>query len=238
MVKKLLIAILLIGPAEYGLSETLVRDVNDLPFSLVVAGPTGGGTTVLLKMPDVHEALDMTNEQLHDLDDALRVISWERRELFQNLVAGKVFEEPVDKATLRQLLDIFNSQCEKSLTEQILTSKQQRRLNQLLLQLQGVAAFQRENVADSLNLTLAQQDAVTAICDSARHVRRTLGEANSETLPLLSGAQRSRWQAMQGEPFAFAYLCQQTETAQKKQRITQFANTKSRSQLKETALSR
>lgn len=217
MAQKLVVVWILVVPVRCGIAELTNPHVADLPLSIPLTGPAGSGAATLLKLPDVQAELGMTTEQLTAVRGALWEIAAKRRTLFRNLMAGKVFAEPIDDAMLRQLLDEYNKEIEARLVAETMTSTQSQRLQQLLLQLQGVASFQRDDVAEALELNATQRKRVASTLRSSTHSSslRNRATVNTRVLELLTPQQQTQWQELQGAAFEFSGIRQQLERARR-----------------------
>lgn len=200
-------AILLLSTASSVAADPHNPYLANLPLRFGQQGPAGGGLFLLLRMPDVHQELSITNQQRQTLQFGMRTRSREKRELFESILAGRVFQQPTDPATVRFLLAEFSRETEEILVSGALTIPQTNRLSQLLLQMQGIAALRRDDVADSLQLTPLQRQQIT---DAYQLLLETPTAATQSAgypiLQLLNHDQQTQWRAMQGAPFAFTAL--------------------------------
>ena len=120
----------------------------------------------------------------------------------------------------------FNAAFASKLTA-ILTALQQERLDQIVLQFQGLAALTGDKVAERLGLTPDQRQSVANLVGGAqaafndlrtqaaagknttelnRQVKKLQSELQRDLSAVLTPAQVSRWSALQGKPFDVARL--------------------------------
>jgi Spy/CpxP family protein refolding chaperone len=101
----------------------------------------------------------------------------------------------------------------------ILKPDQEKRLKQISYQQQGSAAFMNARVAKALGLTDAQKADIQKINEDLRAERRELFQggppdeetrkklrelektASGKVMKVLTGEQKTKWKAMEGEPF-------------------------------------
>lgn len=185
------------------------QSANDaLPYGFGHEGPAGGPKQMLLRMPDVQVEMEMTSEQLGRYASILREKNGRRRTLFQNIIAGEVFEEPVDNTTLRELLDQYNRETQQQVRQEVLTDAQAKRLNQLALQLKGSVAAADREVAEKLGLSEAQMKSLVAARRTLtpQNGARTVRDANRQLADKLTANQQARLRQMQGTQFDFSSL--------------------------------
>lgn len=153
-------------------------------------GPRGGGQRkpggpMIVLHPDVVKELKLTEAQVNAL-----------RALFEaNRPDGPPKEGAPDK-----LMDGI---------KQILSEAQFVRFRQIELQAMGPMGVIRPDVAQALNLTEAQVDAIKEILDNNRPERgggspEHRKEVMDKVIGLLSGAQAEKYKAMLGKPFKLA----------------------------------
>jgi eukaryotic-like serine/threonine-protein kinase len=103
---------------------------------------------LLLANPSVQADLELSEEQRPRIAEFLEQSDLARSRIFQEL------GEASRSAHHRRILEAAESR--QAMLATILTSQQRERLGQIVLQVQGIAAFQEPDVSRMLNLTLAQ----------------------------------------------------------------------------------
>jgi Spy/CpxP family protein refolding chaperone len=164
----------------------------------------GGGSLFLLGQEKVQKELKLSDEQIKKIKE----LSDKQREALQ----GVAREERMAK---RQELTKAN---EKAIAK-ILDEKQQKRVKQISLQVQGTRALSNEEVAKELKLSDKQKDQLKEIQDKSREEMRGLfggggdreeamkkmekirTETNEKSMGVLTADQKAKFKAMQGEPF-------------------------------------
>jgi hypothetical protein len=113
----------------------------------------------------------------------------------------------------RARLEEFNRRGEQ-LVSIILEPEQSNRLDELRLQREGVAAFNRSEVLDKLELTEEQRKQVADILKRSSTPRRQvflrfqltseeLAEQEQRILAVMTDTQQARWKELQGKAFQF-----------------------------------
>ena len=186
-------------------------------------GGDRGGPAMLLAIPQVRSDLKMTDEQNKQIDALLS----EQRQAFQAAFGDfnpqefqNLSEEERGKrrAEIQQKMAELGEKNERAVAK-ILDEKQQERLKQIHLQVQGVGALSRPEVAGELGLTADQQQKIRSIQQSAfssrsdfdfrnatpeqrqqfiEQMRERREKANADILAVLSDEQKNKWQRMQG----------------------------------------
>jgi peroxiredoxin len=106
----------------------------------------------LLHSPQVREELDLTGRQEERLDDILADIQrplWRLRDVDPQFVAGRY------RVTVKELVEKINSAVPAAV--QLLNDKQNKRLDELVLQWEGLHVLKREKWADKLELSAKQR---------------------------------------------------------------------------------
>lgn len=171
----------------------------------------------LLRNPQVQEELKLTEEQrqkIEQLGDSLRE---KLRGLGQEL--RQLTPEEREKR-----LQAVNEEVEKELAK-VLRKQQLTRLKQIALQVEGLAALGRTEVAKQVGINEEQQRKIQEILREAAEKRRALFQQGPPADPqatfqemrkirewvdeqiskLLTEQQRKRWQKLIGEPFKFEF---------------------------------
>jgi hypothetical protein len=102
----------------------------------------------------------------------------------------------------------------EQLVSTILEPEQSNRLNELRLQREGAGAFNRPEVLDKLELTEEQRKQVASILKASSTPRsrillrfdptsEDLAEQQQRILAVMTDAQKTRWQELQGKAFQF-----------------------------------
>jgi hypothetical protein len=171
----------------------------------------GAGHLLVLGRPAVLDDLGLPAQQRRRVGELSRRMGERWRHLFRQL--GRL--PPEERR--RQSLELARA-TEAELNE-LLTPAQQRRLRQVALQLQGLAAFRDPGVAAALKLTAAQREQLRAVeaetffgqMEAARPgtPRDELRKAHEDRLKaglrravaLLTPGQVRTWKELTGEPF-------------------------------------
>ncbi len=177
-------------------------------------GGFGGGTNVL-RAPNVQKDLKLSDEQVGKVDATLQSV----RE-----------KNPLDFASLRDLSDEERgkklAEHAKTTTEDVkkelaLTADQSHRLDQIILQTQGLQAFASPHVQDKLKLTDDQKAKVKELSAALRERTQGLGltkdssaderrqamtmmtgfrkESLEKVTAMLTGDQKKEWKELTGE---------------------------------------
>lgn len=176
-------------------------------------GPPGlvqPNTVSLLAEPDVRKELNVDDEQARKIDAILDDL-----------------QRPRTQAEFQETQKLSPEERQKSFTENenrlksILGDIQRRRLDQLLIQVQGAIAVLRPDIAKSLQLTDAQRKRIIAIAKSAPPQPRLRAlpseqqqkalddwwavrkELEAQILNVLTDEQRSKFANIRGEEFVF-----------------------------------
>jgi thioester reductase-like protein len=183
--------------------------------------PMFGGLLRLLATPEIQQELKLEPAQIDRVQVACQEIQSRGQELFQAF--GSLTPQERD----RRFKTLFEEELHK--VEEILDSKQEARFKQLGLQLEGIRAINRKEIADALKLTSEQRQRIKATVDGEHEAmksafdgfqagtamsaeqreeaRRKFREVRMATegrlTAILSDAQRKQFQAMQGAPFTF-----------------------------------
>ncbi len=135
------------------------------------AGQWGFGRSMLVMMPAVQEELKLTDDQKQKLRDWSKQMRTQFEESGQEL--REQGEAAVQRMDLGAVMRLMGSV--KDLTRQndaglaqILTRVQQTRLEQILLQMEGVTAIARPEIAEQLQLTDEQAQQIEAIITESR----------------------------------------------------------------------
>lgn len=205
--------------------RTLVRSTVALGLAVLVAapalaqGPRGGGRggamgLMLLQNEGVQKELKLTDEQIDKARSAGAELMNKFRSDFQNFQDKSQDER-------RELGERMQSESKKAVAG-ILKPEQQKRYDQLQLQMQGVNAFESEDLQKALKLTDEQKsklaDLRSSVDSQMRELRQGGGgqgnfarfgeirrEAMTKAQALLTDDQKKSWREMTGEPFEFQF---------------------------------
>jgi hypothetical protein len=192
-------------------------------------GGFANSPALLLRMPEVQKEIGIRDEQKKELDGL--------QELLRSTSGGFNFQElqSLGQEERRQRLEEFrkksqetNRQVDEKL-RQILDAKQLERLNQLRLQREGIAAFNRPEIAKQLGLTTEQGDKIRKIqtdgaggapggpgglpnlqnlSDQERRdffarMQERREKMQADILAVLTDEQKTKWNELKGKPFDF-----------------------------------
>jgi len=217
------------------LSGLLLAFVATVSFAQPPGGGRFGGMRtspgMLLGMAEVQKELNVTDEQKPKVDDLVG----ELREDAQSAMSGIDFQGLRDMseedrakamAEIRTKTDELNKQSQGKIVK-VLDEKQVKRLNQLVIQRDGPAAFTRAEVLTKLALTDDQkaqikkiQDAVTAnrptfnFADATPEERQAFFTKMQESrakelkdvLGVLTSDQMKAWSDLTGKEFKFPQM--------------------------------
>ena len=204
-------------------------EMPSIPFGFGEDGPAGGAAVMLLSMPDVHDELALTPNQLSRLALAIGEHRRERRLLLTALLEGKVFDEPVSAADIRQIMAIHSSDFEEKLKTDLMTSKQSKRVRELTLQLKGVSSVFDPKMLEVIAASESQSNQLLSLRKklSPQLGIQTVEDADRLLSSSLSKPQLDRLRGMQGNTFGFEVL--RTRLAQSQQTPpNRYAKTQSR----------
>ncbi len=176
-------------------------------------GGGGMGGPALLANKSVQKELKLTDEQV----EKATAVATEIREKMQEKMQDIPQEERREK--MPAIMAELNKEAQKSLKE-ILKPEQATRFEQINLQVAGLQAFARPEVASKLKVTDEQKEKIKALQDesqaSMREIFQGAGddregamkkitELRKETfekaVALMSDDQKKAWKEMTGEPF-------------------------------------
>ncbi len=176
----------------------------------------GGGPMMmlgLLRNPQVQQELKLTEEQRTKLEQLGDQFREKFRGLFQEL-RGLTPEEREKR------MAAVNEEVEKELAK-VLKEEQLKRLRQIALQVEGLAALARPNIAKEVGITEEQQAKIREILREAAEKRRAIFQqgpggdpqarfqemqkirqwVDEQIEKLLTERQKKRWRELIGEPF-------------------------------------
>jgi eukaryotic-like serine/threonine-protein kinase len=168
----------------------------------------GGGRVDLLHRDDVKDDLGLTADKRAQVEDLLQRLNRRRMEGF-----GAFQRLPAEERQQRSLDD---ARANEAAMDEILTTQQRARLDQIALQLQGLSAFHDSEVAATLQLTTEQKRQLRDIEAAAFLPGPGPGRGPGEPgkgqeagfqsptekfLQVLTAEQARRWKNMTGEPF-------------------------------------
>lgn len=179
-------------------------------FGGMMGSPVG-----LLRMPEVRKELNLTEEQNKQVDEALQQATPAGG--FAGLQDLSPEEQQKRREEMRRKMDEATASVKK-----VLKPEQEKRLEQLALQRQGLAALARPEIAKQLGLTDEQKEKIEKIQASARpqfgsfrdlsdeqrqkafaEMQQKQEKAQTETLAVLSDDQKAKWAEMKGKDFTF-----------------------------------
>ena len=164
------------------------------------------GLVIIAGEKSVQEDLKVTDEQAKTIAG----IAEKQREAMRGLGRDASQED-------RQKVREQATANEKTLSE-TLQPEQLKRLKQIALQQQGLAAAERPEIAESLQLTSEQKDKIRDVLQESRGKMRELFQGgnreeamakvaeqrkanNEKLLALLTDEQKTKWKELTGEPF-------------------------------------
>jgi len=167
-----------------------------------------GNPLMLLGQESVQKELKLTDEQVKKADE----LRQKTREKFQEIFGGDEAERP-------KKMQELNEENRKAIAE-LLSPEQNTRLKQIIYQQRGGTALTDPEVAKALGLSDEQQEKIKTINQETGAAMRELftpGQApdddtrkkmdelrkssGEKLLALLSPEQKTKWTALQGEPF-------------------------------------
>jgi hypothetical protein len=135
-----------------------------------------GDISTLVREPAVQDELKLSDKQKEKLRDLNSTIDDKRRTAFQSSMRDMMNNGgpgPVDPATREMMARTqaeLRTENEQALA-QILEPKQTARLKQIALQQEGLLAVTREEIADKINLSIPQREAIHEILDQMREAQ-------------------------------------------------------------------
>lgn len=182
--------------------------------------------TSLVGIPEVQKELVLSDQQKQDVGDLMA----EMQKQMRSSMAGINFQELQDMseeerqkvfADARKKSEDANNKAEQKLGK-ILDEKQLGRLNQLRLQREGIAAFNRPEVAKQLGLSEDQIAKIRKIQEQGRpgfgapggpadqdprdfmaRMQKQREKVQADVLAALTDEQRTKWAEMKGKEFKF-----------------------------------
>jgi len=173
----------------------------------------GANTGRLLRAESVQKELNITDEQMTKINEALEAgrPGAGQRPNFQDMTDEErtKFREEMEKRSAEQ---------DKKINE-ILNEQQQKRLKQIRVQLMGAFAFSDEQVGKDLAITDEQRDKIREafgeIRDAMQDVpqgeraargREMTEKMNAKVMEILTDEQKAKYKEMVGEPFDVSQL--------------------------------
>jgi eukaryotic-like serine/threonine-protein kinase len=170
----------------------------------------GAGQLILLGEKDVQTDLMLGQAERQRFDAIAQKFADQRADMLQGYQSLSLDE--------RRARFVELARASERVTQSVLSGKNIRRLKQIVIQLQGITAFDQPEIADALGLTEAQRQAMRQIEietfirlgepsqsgdeNSRRGVRqRFMQSAMSKCLATLTPAQTAIWKTMIGQPF-------------------------------------
>ncbi|HMF10669.1 MAG TPA: hypothetical protein VKE94_00130 [Gemmataceae bacterium] len=171
-------------------------------------GGFGGNPVMLLGQESVQKELKLTDDQIKKVQE----LGEKMREKFQEIFG-------LDEAERPKKMQELNEENRKAIAA-FLKPEQDKRLNQIIYQRQGPAAFANPEVAKALGLNAEQKDKVQTINQETGKAMRELftpgqppddetrkkmddlrKSSGEKLLALLTAEQKTKWKDLQGEPF-------------------------------------
>jgi hypothetical protein len=204
--------------------RTLGRLVCALGLGLVLTTPAfaqrgfggGFGGAGLLTNEGVQKELKLDEDQIAKAREASAAIREKFSGDFQNI-------QGLSQDERRELMAKVNAETRKSLAD-ILKPEQQKRFDQIQLQVRGVDAFSTEDVQTKLKLTSEQKDKLQSLVEDARQqsmeafqsagddrqgamtkVQGIRRDAMTKASALLTPDQKKTWEELTGAPFEFRF---------------------------------
>lgn len=190
-------------------------------------GGMQGSSAMLLAIPDVQKELAVSDEQKKQVDELVSNLQEQMRGAFGSFEEIQNLSQEERQKRLeesRKRSEEANKNAEEKLGK-ILDAKQLERLNQLRLQREGQAAFNRAEIAKQLGLTDDQQAKIRKIQEESRpqarggfggqnlseeersalfaQMRERREKAQADVLAVLTDEQKTKWAAMKGKEFKF-----------------------------------
>lgn len=171
----------------------------------------------LLRNPQVQQELKLTEEQIQKVEQ----LGEQMREKFRGLGQELRGLSPEER---EKRLQAVNEEVEKELAK-ILKEQQLKRLKQISLQVEGLAALARPEIAKQVGLTEGQLKQINEILREANEKRRAIFQQGPGGDPqarfqelqkirqwvdeqigkLLTEQQKKKWQELIGEPFKLEF---------------------------------
>jgi Spy/CpxP family protein refolding chaperone len=200
----------------------LGRSVCALALGLILASPAlaqqrgfrggFGGAGFLVANESVQKELKLNDDQIAKIRDLNQSVRDKYSSDFQNF-------QGLSQDERRELMEKIGTETRKGLAD-ILKPEQQKRLDQIQLQQQGVEAFASPDLQSKLNLTSEQKEKIQAIAEDARQqladarpqpggdfqealtkIRSIRKDALTKATALLSADQKKSWEELTGAPF-------------------------------------
>lgn len=138
-----------------------------------------GDLAMLVREAPVQKELKLTSKQTAQLKESIAELDVKRRELIQNSMPGLPGPNgggqapPGNRQIVASSADPLAAESEQAIAE-ILEPRQMTRLRQIALQQEGLIAVAREEIADKINLSIPQREAIAAIQEDMRQAQQEL----------------------------------------------------------------
>jgi hypothetical protein len=177
-------------------------------------GGAAGGKVALVQIQQVQQELELNDDQKKQV----REISEKVREASPRRAQGATGEG--DRAQRRDQMQMVSrvvAEQEKKLDE-VLNEDQRKRLEEISLQLTGVRALSRDEVAGKLNLSDQQKEKLQSMLREQRGqagrgegqqrpnlaaMRERRQQTEQQMLEVLTEEQKQKWEELKGKPFQF-----------------------------------
>ncbi|MFO0917652.1 MAG: CotH kinase family protein [Planctomycetaceae bacterium] len=180
---------------------------------------------VLIGMPEVRQELNLNDRQAQQADDLLDKMREQQREAMGDFNPAEFFQMNEEErqqrvAEFRQHTTKLMKKADSHIAE-FLDGPQSQRFAELRLQFDGAISLSRPEGAKKLDLTSVQKKMLKHLQDSAlppanfgpgnpgsgppdfRHIEKQRQQRQQEMLAILTGEQKSKWDALLGKPFQF-----------------------------------
>lgn len=172
-------------------------------------GGPGGGMTGLLMSEDVRRELEITDDQLADLESMGEELRDQMRSMFEGMRDLSPEERRDRFATMREDMEEIQAQAEERINE-VLLPHQVARLREINLQQQvrrgGLQGALRGELAEELGITEEQREQMAAKAEELQQelqqkIEQLRKDAQEELMGLLTPEQRSKIESMMGSEF-------------------------------------
>lgn len=213
-------------PPNIQIEVQVVGDGVVQVFSSVAIGGVGSPLG-LLRNASVQEHLKLTDEQKTQIQGAFDDLNEQRRQLYEELRDVPAEQRAQKTAEIQKLVQQLTDETSQAMRS-VLTPEQARRLEQILLQQQGLRALSDAKIAEQLKLTEDQQRRIAEVRSQSEKKRQNLvqqvakrqikpdeyqarlqelnTQTETDTLDVLTKQQREQFQELQGEKFEFRKL--------------------------------
>ncbi|MGQ9576397.1 MAG: hypothetical protein ACUVUC_13870 [Thermoguttaceae bacterium] len=184
---------------------------------------------MLLGMPEVQKELALSDQQIDQLKQLMAETQKQMRSPFGDMTFQEIQQLSQEERTkllaeARKTAEEANKRTEQKINE-ILEAKQAKRLSELRIQREGLAAMNRPEVAEELGLSEQQQARIRKIQEESRRppasgfpgpdatpeerrefftrMQKQRQKVEADILDVLTDQQRAKWAEMKGKEFKF-----------------------------------